>query len=50
MKAVDAEVMRIDETAFVVGVNAAVEHNLFRDSGWVLAEILGYLPERLTLV
>ena len=39
------EVVWIDVAAFVVSINTAVEHNLFRDSGRIFAEILGYLPE-----
>ena len=49
-KAMNTEVVRVNEATFVVGINTTVEHNLFRDSGRVLAEILGYLPERLVLV
>ena len=50
MKAVNAEVVMINKASAVIGVNTAVEHNLFRDSGWILAKILGNLPERFVLV
>ena len=50
MKAVNTEVMRVDKTALVIDVNAAIEQNFLRDSGRILAEILGYLSERLVLI
>ena len=50
MEAVNTEVVRIDVAAFVIGINATIEHNLFGDRRRILAEILGYLPKRLVLV
>ena len=46
----NTEVVRIDETSVMIGVDTAIEHHLFRDGGRVLTEILGYFPKGHTFV
>ena len=46
----NTEVVRIDKTAAMIGIDTTIEHYFFGDRGWILTEILGYFPKGHTLV